>query len=81
MAEELNKFKSNYQRQFQDKDFEIHRRTMAVEEDESRIKLANERLRDSEQRNASILKEIDEMRNELDQLRKQNNQYQRENLD
>jgi len=42
---------------------------LAIEEDENRVKLANERLKDSEKRNASILKEIDEMRNELDQLR------------
>jgi len=48
LAEEMSKFKSNYQRQFQDKDFEIHRRMLAVEEDESRVKLANERLRESE---------------------------------
>lgn len=81
MAEEMSKYKSNYQRQFQDKDFDIHRRTLAVEEDESRIKLGNERLRDSEKRNATILKEIDEMRAELDQLRQANNKFQKENLD
>ena len=81
MAEEIAKFKSNYQRQFQDKDFEIHRRMLSLEEDESRIKLANERVRDSEQRNATILKEIDQMRSELDELRKQNNKFQKENLD
>lgn len=40
-----------------------------MEEDESRIKLANERLRESEKRNATILKEIDSMRTELDELR------------
>jgi DNA replication protein DnaC len=39
MAEELNSFKTNYQRQFQDKDFDIHRRSLAVEEDENRVKL------------------------------------------
>jgi chromosome segregation ATPase len=54
---------------------------LALEEDESRIKLANERLRESEQRNGSILKEIDEMRKELDELRQQNNRYQKDNLD
>lgn len=44
MAEELQKFKSNYQRQFQDKDFDIHRRILNVEEDENRVKLTQERL-------------------------------------
>ena len=39
MAEELSQFKTSYQRQFQDKDFEIHRRTLAVEEDENRVRL------------------------------------------
>lgn len=66
MQEELNKFKSNYQRSFQDKDFEIHRRILSVEEDENRIKMSTERLQESEKRNASILKEIDSMRSELD---------------
>lgn len=69
MAEELNKFKSNYQRQFQDKDFEIHRRMLALEEDESRVRLGTDRLQESEKRNASILNEIDSMRKELDELR------------
>ena len=39
MSEELSNFKANYQRQFQDKDFEIHRRNLAVDEDENRVKL------------------------------------------
>lgn len=81
MGDEMNKFKSNYQRQFQDKEFDIHRRTLAVEEDESRVKLANERLRDSENRNSSILKEIETMRSELSELRTLNNKLNRENLD
>ena len=39
MQEELSSFKQAYQKQFSDKDFEIHRRVLAVEEDESRVKL------------------------------------------
>ena len=39
LAEELQNFKSNYQRQLQDKEFEVHRRVLAVEEDENRVKL------------------------------------------
>jgi|DEB0MinimDraft_12_1074336.scaffolds.fasta_scaffold11579_4 hypothetical protein len=42
---------------------------LAVEEDESRVKLGTDRLQESEKRNASILKEIDSMRKELDELR------------
>lgn len=81
LAEELSNFKTNYQRQLQDKEFEIHRRTLAVEEDENRIKLGRERLDDSEKRNAVILQEIGDMRKELDDLRKENNKFQKENLD
>ena len=39
LAEELQNFKSNYQRQRQDKEFEVHRRTLGVEKDENRVKL------------------------------------------
>jgi hypothetical protein len=42
---------------------------LSVEEEESRIKMANDRVRDSEKRNASILGEIGSMRTELDELR------------
>lgn len=58
MAQELANFKTSYQKQFTDKDFEIHRRILAVEEDESRVKLQGDRLRDAEQRNAAILSEV-----------------------
>lgn len=39
MAEELEHFKSNYKRQFEDKDYELHRRVLGLEEDENRVKL------------------------------------------
>ena len=54
---------------------------LGLEEDENRIKLGNDRLHESEKRNASILKEIDSMRSELDELRQQNNKYQKGNID
>ena len=76
MAEELSKYKSNYQRQFQDKDFDIHRRILNVEEDENRIKMTQERVMEAEKRNASILGEIANLRKEVDSLRTENNQYQ-----
>ena len=81
MAEELSTFKTNYQRQFQDKDFEIHRRILSVEEDESRVKLQQDRLADAEKRNEVIIKEIDNLRKESDKLREENNRYQKDNLD
>ena len=39
MHEEVSSFKQSYQKGFTDKDFELHRRVLAVEEDESRVKL------------------------------------------
>ena len=30
MAEELEKFKTNYKRQLEDKDYDLHRRTLTV---------------------------------------------------
>jgi|APSaa5957512535_1039671.scaffolds.fasta_scaffold301107_2 hypothetical protein len=75
MAEELQKYKSNYQRQFQDKDFDIHRRILNVEEDENRVKMTQERVQESEKRNAQILGEIGNLRKEIDGLRTENNKY------
>ena len=54
---------------------------MGVEEDEGRVRMATDRLKDSEKRNASILKEIDSMRSEMDEMRQQNNKFTRENVD
>lgn len=80
MAEELASFKSAYQKQFTDKDFELHRRVLAVDEDENRVRLQQDRLRESEKRNATILSEIEALRKELDELRKENNRYSRDTL-
>ena len=80
MAEELSSFKSAYQKQFTDKDFELHRRVLAVDEDENRVRLQQDRLRESEKRNATILSEIEALRKELDELRKENNRYSRDTL-
>ena len=42
--EDLERFKGDYQRQYKDQDFEIHRRRLAMDEDEHRISLEKERL-------------------------------------
>ena len=81
MAEQLANYKTQYQRQFTDKDFEIHRRILAVEEDESRVKLQGDRLKDAESRNAAILSEVQQLRKELDTLRKDNGSLSKETLD
>jgi len=81
MAEEMSQFKANYQRQFQDKDFELHRRVLHVEEDENRVKMQQDRLSDAEKRNKVILDEIEAQRKELDSLRRDNNKYTKETLE
>jgi len=54
---------------------------LGVEEDENRVKLQQDRLKESEKRNATIMSEIENQRKELDELRKENNKFQKENLD
>ena len=54
---------------------------MGVEEDENRVKLQQDRLKESEKRNATIMSEIENQRKELDEPRKENNKFQKENLD
>ena len=43
-VEEMERFKSDYQRKFKDQDFDIHRRRLAVDEDEHRTKLEKDRV-------------------------------------
>mmetsp|Transcript_33486 Transcript_33486/g.51417 ORF Transcript_33486/g.51417 Transcript_33486/m.51417 type:complete len:246 (+) Transcript_33486:531-1268(+) len=81
MNEEIAHFKGDYQRQMQDRDFEIHRRVLAVEEDENRIRLQRDRVNDSEKRNAQIMSEVETLRADLDDLRRDNTKFARENLD
>ena len=54
---------------------------LGVEEDENRVKLQQDRLKESEKRNQLIMTEIENQRKELDELRKENNKFQKENLD
>ena len=42
--EDLERFKSDYQRGFKDQDFEIHRRRLAVDEDEHRVSMEKDAL-------------------------------------
>ena len=43
--------------------------------------MMQERLKESEKRNHSILTEIEALRKDCDELRNENNKYQRDNLD
>ena len=42
--EDMERFKSDYQRQYKDQDFDIHRRRLAVDEDEHKVSMDKERL-------------------------------------
>ena len=42
--EDIERFKSEHTRQYKDQDFEIHRRRLAVDEDEHKISLEKERF-------------------------------------
>lgn len=60
--EDLERFKSDYQRQYKDQDFEIHRRRLACDEDEHRISLEKERLLRIETRCQAAEKELETLR-------------------
>jgi len=60
--EDLERFKSEYQRQYKDQDFEIHRRRLAIDSDEHRINLEKERLLRIETRCQAAEKELETLR-------------------
>lgn len=61
-TEDVERFKSEYQRSFKDQDFDIHRRRLAVDEDEHRIAMEKERLLRIETRCQGAEKELEELR-------------------
>ena len=63
-VEDLERFKSEYQRQYKDQDFDIHRRRLACDEDEQRISLEKERFMRIETRCQAAEKELEELRGE-----------------
>ena len=60
--EDLERFKSEYQRQYKDQDFEIHRRRLTIDSDEHRINLEKERLLRIETRCQAAEKELETLR-------------------
>ena len=66
--EDIERFKSEYQRQYKDQDFDIHRRRLAVDEDEHRISLEKERLARAETRCQAAEKELEELRRDQKEL-------------
>ena len=79
--EDVERFKSEYQRTFKDQDFDIHRRRLAVDEEEHRIALEKERLLRIETRCQGAEKELEELRAEHKTLNKDHLRLTREHQD
>lgn len=77
--ESIENFKSEYQRKFQDQDFEYHRRKLQIEEDEQRVKLEKDRITAIETRNIKLSKDFQEIEEEVKKLRKENTQLFKDN--
>lgn len=79
--EDVERFKSEYQRNFKDQDFDIHRRRLAVDEEEHRIQMEKERLLRIETRCQGAEKELEELRSEHKTLSKDHLRMIREHQD
>jgi hypothetical protein len=79
--EDVERFKSEYQRNFKDQDFDIHRRRLAVDEEEHRIQMEKERLLRIETRCQGAEKELEELRSEHKTLSKDHLRMTREHQD
>jgi hypothetical protein len=64
-VEEFERFKSDYQRKFKDQDFEIHRRRLALDEDEHQVSLQKDRLANAETRLQTAEKELVQLREDF----------------
>lgn len=76
--EDIERFKSEYQRQMKDHDFEIHRRRLALDEDEHQVSLSKDRLANAETRLKAADEELTKLRTEFYTLQKQNQLDQKE---
>lgn len=79
--EEVERFKSEYQRQFKDQDFDIHRRRLVVDEEEHRISLEKERILQADTRLKVAETEVTTLRKENAELIKSNSTSTKENYE
>ena len=79
--EEIERFKSDYQRQFKDQDFEIHRRRLAVDEDEHRISLEKDRLARSVTRLITAENELTTLRQDYYKIQHESQKATQELID
>jgi regulator of replication initiation timing len=69
------------QRQFQDQDFELHRRRLQVEQDESRVKFERDRIANIENSNQKLTKELNDIKQEMSKTHSENTMLFKENRD
>ena len=63
-VEDMERFKSEHARQYKDQDFEIHRRRLAVDEEEHKVQMDKERFMRIETRCQAAEKELETLRAE-----------------
>ena len=79
--EAVERFKSELQRSFADQDFDIHRRKLQLEQDESRVKVEQTRIASIENSNRSLTGELDKLKEELSQIQRENTSLFKDNRD
>lgn len=72
VSETEHKVRSDIQRSYKDEDYDIHRRKLALNEDEQKVKLDKDRLALAENKLATNDKELTSLREEDAKLRKEN---------
>ena len=77
--EEIERFKSNLQRSMKDQDFDLHRRRLALEEDEQRVKYEKDRIAMIENKNNYMVKELTETQEQLKKITTDFNYLTKEN--
>jgi hypothetical protein len=58
----MERFKSEYQRQYKDQDFDIHRRRLAIDEEEHKVDMDKERMMRIETRCQAAESELETLR-------------------
>ena len=71
-VEQLERYKADLQRQFQDEDFEHHRRRLQLEQDEARVKYERDRIANVENANVKMGKELDSLKEEMAKVHSEN---------
>ena len=80
-VEQIERYKADLQRQFQDQDFEHHRRRLQLEQDESRVKFERDRIATIENSNQKLTKELNDIKEDMSKMHSENTSLFKENRD